>query len=171
MYLSIVGFRMELATLSFHNFVRCVQGKVCARVRDYCLSFCLVALFQLHDGFVEYSYGENSLMLDSVRVNDGQWHYIEARWYQNKMELWLDYGQRQVSVIIDVMLLLNRDVLVGTGDMMLIRTQTHLYRLLCVCACVHACVCVCAMFVCMRVCMLVCMYNLCIVCVCVCAHA
>ena len=59
---------------------------------------CCCYPFQLRDGFVEYSYKDNSLILDSVRVNDGQWHYIEARWYQSKMELWLDYGQRQVRL-------------------------------------------------------------------------
>ena len=64
--------------------------------------------FQLRDGFIEYSYKGRSktdsvrVTLDSVQVSDGQWHYVEARWYLSKIELWLDYGQRQVSVSVQL---------------------------------------------------------------------
>ncbi|XP_070192612.1 cadherin EGF LAG seven-pass G-type receptor 2-like isoform X2 [Littorina saxatilis] len=53
---------------------------------------------QLVGGFIQYSHGTNSVTLDSVRVNDGQWHYVEARWYHTNLELLLDYGQRQKSI-------------------------------------------------------------------------
>ncbi|XP_076447464.1 LOW QUALITY PROTEIN: cadherin EGF LAG seven-pass G-type receptor 2-like [Babylonia areolata] len=55
---------------------------------------------QLIDGFIQYTFEDNSVTLDAVKVSDGQWHYIEARWYQGRMELLLDYGQIQKSTLL-----------------------------------------------------------------------
>ncbi|KAL8613059.1 hypothetical protein ACOMHN_008828 [Nucella lapillus] len=55
---------------------------------------------QLIDGFIRYTFEENSVSLDAVKVNDGRWHYIEARWYQGQMELLVDYGQIHKSTLL-----------------------------------------------------------------------
>ncbi|KAL4226126.1 Cadherin EGF LAG seven-pass G-type receptor 2 [Mactra antiquata] len=57
---------------------------------------------QLVDGFITYTYSSNSLSsqtftFDPIAVNDGQWHYFEARWLDNGgLQMILDYGERQI---------------------------------------------------------------------------
>jgi len=49
-----------------------------------------------------YHHEKKSVTLDSSRVNDGLWHYLEARWMKDppQIVLTLDYGQVQVSAQI-----------------------------------------------------------------------
>ena len=57
---------------------------------------------QLQDGYIVYTY-TNSLtpqqfFFNDVAVDDGQWHYFEARWRESgHLIMLLDYGQRQVG--------------------------------------------------------------------------
>ncbi|XP_025106932.1 cadherin EGF LAG seven-pass G-type receptor 2-like isoform X2 [Pomacea canaliculata] len=57
---------------------------------------------QIVNGYIQYTYKENTLIMDSIKVNDGLWHYVEARWYPGRMEILLDYGQRQKSLGLTV---------------------------------------------------------------------
>lgn len=59
--------------------------------------FCIFIFIQIVNGYIQYTYKENTLIMDSIKVNDGLWHYVEARWYPGRMEILLDYGQRQVD--------------------------------------------------------------------------
>ena len=60
---------------------------------------------QLEDGYILYTY-TNSLtpqqfLFEDVAVDDGQWHYFEARWRESgHLIMLLDYGQRQVRVCL-----------------------------------------------------------------------
>ena len=49
------------------------------------------------NGVIHYVHPQKTVTLDSGPVNDGQWHYVEARWLTDKLILTLDYGQIQVS--------------------------------------------------------------------------
>ena len=53
--------------------------------------------FQLVNGVIQYVHPQKTVTLDSAPVNDGQWHYVEARWLTDELILALDYGQIQVG--------------------------------------------------------------------------
>ena len=46
-----------------------------------------------------YHHENQVVTLESSEVSDGQWHYVEARWMNDPLQivLTLDYGQSQVS--------------------------------------------------------------------------
>ena len=53
---------------------------------------------QLVDGHLHYIDSEQTAVLDSQRVDDGQWHYVETRWAQTgQLIMSLDHGLSQVS--------------------------------------------------------------------------
>ncbi len=48
------------------------------------------------NGFIHFIYPERSVSLDDVRVDDGEWHFLETRWLvSGKLVLLLDYDQIQ----------------------------------------------------------------------------
>ena len=53
--------------------------------------------FKLVNGVIRYIHPRKTVTLDSAPVNDGQWHYVEARWLTDELILALDYGQIQVG--------------------------------------------------------------------------
>ena len=53
--------------------------------------------FQLVNGVIRYVHPRKTVTLDSAPINDGQWHYVEARWLTDELILALDYGQIQVG--------------------------------------------------------------------------
>ncbi|KAK7479931.1 hypothetical protein BaRGS_00028839, partial [Batillaria attramentaria] len=57
---------------------------------------------QIQDGYIIYSYESETLHLDSRKVNDGQWHYVVAKWNQGRVDLELDYGQYVISTAMRV---------------------------------------------------------------------
>ena len=45
---------------------------------------------------------KKTIVLNGVNVNDGKWHYLEARWQaDNSLLITLDYGQIRVSPFIN----------------------------------------------------------------------
>ncbi|XP_042896981.1 protocadherin-like wing polarity protein stan isoform X2 [Parasteatoda tepidariorum] len=48
---------------------------------------------ELSDGFLKYTFNDQSFMLKDVAVNDGIWHNVEAKWMPAGVWLNLDYGQ------------------------------------------------------------------------------
>ena len=52
---------------------------------------------QLVQGIIHYIHNNQSVAMHTVRVDDGDWHYVEVRWYTNTLVLTLDYGQIKVS--------------------------------------------------------------------------
>lgn len=41
-----------------------------------------------------------TFVFDSIKLNDGQWHFLEARWNdEGEITLDIDYGQRMVSYL------------------------------------------------------------------------
>ena len=53
---------------------------------------------QIKDGYINYIYPQETIALDQRQVNDGKWHYLEARWLQGKVVVTLDYGQLSKEV-------------------------------------------------------------------------
>ncbi|CAH1784160.1 unnamed protein product [Owenia fusiformis] len=53
---------------------------------------------EIVNGYIHYIHPEKTAILDSVTVNDGQWHYMEARWYEGDLKLELDYGHKEVVI-------------------------------------------------------------------------
>lgn len=52
------------------------------------------------DGHIRYIFNNQDLILPDAKVNDGEWHSIEATWFPNWLLLSLDYGQYIVSTFI-----------------------------------------------------------------------
>ncbi|KAG8198293.1 hypothetical protein JTE90_021547 [Oedothorax gibbosus] len=52
------------------------------------------------EGHIRYIFNNQDLILPNVKVNDGEWHSIEATWFPNWLLLSLDYGQYIVKKII-----------------------------------------------------------------------
>ena len=49
------------------------------------------------NGYITFIHTRKSVSMDQGQVNDGRWHYLEARWKKdNELELILDYGQALV---------------------------------------------------------------------------
>ncbi|ESO95836.1 hypothetical protein LOTGIDRAFT_231995 [Lottia gigantea] len=52
----------------------------------------------LLNGYIIYIYNGKVVVFDVTKVNDGQWHYFESRWYPGQLQMFLDYGQRKMVV-------------------------------------------------------------------------
>lgn len=55
----------------------------------------------MRDGYAQYIYPQGAIALSQRQVNDGRWHYVEARWLQGKIVVTLDYGQLSIEVAGD----------------------------------------------------------------------
>ncbi|XP_041348330.1 cadherin EGF LAG seven-pass G-type receptor 2-like isoform X2 [Gigantopelta aegis] len=55
-------------------------------------------VIKLVDGFITYTFGSTSITFDHAQVNDGKWYYFETRWYQGRLEMFLNYGQLKKAV-------------------------------------------------------------------------
>ncbi|XP_033106725.1 cadherin EGF LAG seven-pass G-type receptor 2-like isoform X3 [Anneissia japonica] len=50
--------------------------------------------FEIENGYVQYRYHSNVIArINSVQVNDGEWHYVEAEWKNRQVVVKLDYGK------------------------------------------------------------------------------
>ena len=52
---------------------------------------------QIVNGFIHYIHPQHTVVLDTVQVNDGKWHYLETRWLTGELIVTLDYGLYTVS--------------------------------------------------------------------------
>ncbi|XP_023244632.1 protocadherin-like wing polarity protein stan isoform X2 [Centruroides sculpturatus] len=56
---------------------------------------------EIINGHIRYHLNDKFLILPDVRVNDGKWHHIEAKWMSNGVWLSLDYGQYEITKDIE----------------------------------------------------------------------
>ncbi|XP_064606055.1 LOW QUALITY PROTEIN: cadherin EGF LAG seven-pass G-type receptor 2-like [Liolophura sinensis] len=73
---------------------------------------------EIKDGFVSYTFDTLSVVLDKLRVNDGKWHYVVARWSEGQLIFSLDYGviQKTIKVTTLTLGILVENVFVGGLD-------------------------------------------------------
>lgn len=55
------------------------------------------SFFQVVNGYLHYVNPQKTVVVDNMRVNDGNWHYMETRWLHEKLVVTVDYGQIQVG--------------------------------------------------------------------------
>ncbi|XP_064633793.1 cadherin EGF LAG seven-pass G-type receptor 2-like isoform X2 [Lineus longissimus] len=48
---------------------------------------------EIKSGYIQYTYPGETILFDTVKVNDGEWHYIEVGWLKTALVISLDYGQ------------------------------------------------------------------------------
>lgn len=54
---------------------------------------------QMVNGYVHFIHPRKTVILDSVQVNDGQWHDLKTQWMTGqRFKITLDHGQAQVRV-------------------------------------------------------------------------
>ncbi|XP_043190636.1 protocadherin-like wing polarity protein stan isoform X2 [Amphibalanus amphitrite] len=72
----------------------------------------------LRGGYIEYHYPNDVAALDTVRVNDGQWHHVLVKWMQGEVWINLDYGNHELTQAGDAQLagLYVDEVIVGGGE-------------------------------------------------------
>uniref|UniRef100_T1K1W7 Uncharacterized protein n=1 Tax=Tetranychus urticae TaxID=32264 RepID=T1K1W7_TETUR len=54
-------------------------------------------IIDIEDGILRYTFDKETVVVAPFRVNDGEWHYLEANWMANGIWLNLDYGQYEAN--------------------------------------------------------------------------
>ncbi|XP_071960078.1 cadherin EGF LAG seven-pass G-type receptor 1-like [Antedon mediterranea] len=58
--------------------------------------------FEVENGYVQYRYREDVITtVSSMKINDGEWHYVEAEWKNREVVVKLDYGKvTQTEIVV-----------------------------------------------------------------------
>lgn len=48
-------------------------------------------IIRLQNGYITYEYGKQKVVYSHNKVNDGQWHYVQTSWYQEEVNIVVDY--------------------------------------------------------------------------------